>query len=192
LIPSWLMEKIMARPVTGDEETIEIAQIAILQATTLDELRQAQAVLLPLLYGLSLQQTAQVIGVSVGWACQLRRRFIAGRFVGAAGQPAPGGRKRQNMSVEQEREFLAPFIEQAQIGGVLVVGQIKAALDKRLGRAVSLSSTYNLLHRHDWRKLVPDKHHPQSDPLAQAEWKKNSPKHSATSSKTGRAGKPSS
>jgi transposase len=186
------MEKSIARPVIGDEETIEIAQIAILQATTLDELRQAQAVLLPLLYGLSLQQTAQVIGVSVGWACQLRRRFIAGRFVGAAGGPAPGGRKRQNMSVEQEREFLEPFIEQAQIGGVLVVGQIKAALDKRLGRAVSLSSTYNLLHRHDWRKLVPDKRHPQSDPLAQAQWKKNSPKPSATSSRTGRAGKPSS
>lgn len=182
----------MARPFTGDEETIETAQIAILQATTMDELRQAQAVLLPLLYGLSLKQTAQVIGVSLGWACQLRRRFITGRFVGASGAPAPGGRKRQNMSVEQEREFLAPFIEQAQTGGVLVVGQIKAALDKRLGRTVALSSTYKLLHRHDWRKLVPDKRHPQSDPLAQEEWKKNSLKFSAKSSKTGQAGKPSS
>jgi len=185
------MEKIMARPFTGDDETIEIAQIAIKQAITVDELRQAQAVLLPLLYGLSLEQTAQVIGVSLGWACQLRRRFIAGRFVGAGGAPARGGRKRQNLTVAQEREFLAPFIEQAQTGGVLVVGQIKAALDKRLGRTVALSSTYNLLHRHNWRKLVPDKRHPQSDPLAQEEWKKNSPKYSTKSSKTGQAGKPS-
>jgi Winged helix-turn helix len=94
------------------------------------------------------------------------------------------------MTVEQEREFLTPFIEQAQNGGVLVVGQIKAALDKRLGRAVGLSSTYNLLHRHNWRKLVPDKRHPQSDPLAQEEWKKNSPKSSAKSSKTGREANP--
>ena len=96
------------------------------------------------------------------------------------------------MTIEQEREFLAPFIEQAQTGGVLVVGQIKAALDKHLGRAVALSSTYKLLHRHNWRKLVPDKRHPQSDPLAQEEWKKNSLESSAKSSKTGRAGKPSS
>ena len=162
----------MARPFTGDEETIEIAQIAIGQATTLDELRQAQAVLLPLLYGLSLEQTAQVIGLSPGWACQLRRRFIAGRFVGAAGAPAAGGRRRQNMTIEQEREFLAPFIEQARNGGILVVGQIKAALDKRLGRTVALSSTYNLLQRHNWRKLVPDKRHPKSDPAAQEEWEK--------------------
>ena len=182
----------MARPFTGDEETIEIAQIAIGQATTLDELRQAQAVLLPLLYSLSLEQTAQVIGVSPGWACQLRRRFITGRFVGTAGAPAAGGRRRQNMTIEQEREFLTPFIEQAQNGGILVVGQIKAALDERLGRPVGLSSVYNLLHRHNWRKLVPDKRHPKSDPLAQEEWKKNSLKSSAKSSRTGRVGKPSS
>ena len=182
----------MARPFTGDKETIEIAQIAIGQATTVDELRQAQAVLLPLLYGLSLEQTAQVIGVSPGWACQLRRRFIAGRFVGAVGAPAAGGRRRQNMTIEQESEFLAPFIEQARNGGILVVGQIKAALDKRLGRTVALSSTYKLLQRHNWRKLVPDKRHPQSDPLAQQEWKKNSPKSSATSSKTGQEANPSS
>jgi hypothetical protein len=60
----------------------------------------------------------------------------------------------------------------AAAGGVLVVGQIKAALDKRLGREVALASAYNLLHRHNWRKLAPDKGHPQSDPVAQEEWKK--------------------
>jgi transposase len=38
---------------------------------------------------ISLQQTAQVIGVCLGGVCQLRRRrFITGRFVGAAGAPA--------------------------------------------------------------------------------------------------------
>ena len=63
----------MACPFTGGDETIEIAQIAVKQATTLDKLRQAQAVLLPLMYGLSLGQTARVLGISPGWACQLRR-----------------------------------------------------------------------------------------------------------------------
>ena len=181
----------MARPFTGNQQSIEVAQMALSQATTIDELRQAQAVLLPLVHGLSLEQTAQVLGVSLGWACQLRRRFITGRFVGAVGAPAPGGRKRQNLSVEQEREFLAPFIEQAQTGGVLVVGQMKAALDERLGRPAGLSSVYNLLHRHSWSKLVLDKRHPQSEPLAQEEWIKNSLKSSAKSSRTGRADKPS-
>jgi transposase len=79
------------------------------------------------------------------------------------------------MTPEQERTTLAPLLERAAAGGVLVVGQVKAELEQALGRPMALSSVYNLLHRHGWRKLAPDKRHPQSDPLAQQEWKKNCP-----------------
>lgn len=96
------------------------------------------------------------------------------------------------MSLQEERAFLAPFLEQAASGGVLVVGQIKGAPDKQLGREVALASAYNLLHRHNWRKFVPYKRHPQSDPLAQRSGKENSPKRSLPSAKTGRKAKPSS
>ena len=166
----------MARPASGDAEVLRNARETIACAKTLEQLRQAQAVVLPLDYAMSLADTAQVIGVSKGWACQLRREFMRGHKAGDPQTPVAGGRKRQNMSVSQEQEFLAPFLESASAGGVLVVGQIKAALDRQLGREVALSSVYNLLHRHNWRKLAPDKRHPQSDPLAQQEWKKNSPK----------------
>ena len=53
--------------------------------------------------------------------------------------------------------------------------EIKAALKRveaALGRLMSLPSVYTLLHRHDWRKLAPDKCRPQSDPVAQDEWEK--------------------
>jgi hypothetical protein len=65
----------MVRQVTGGE-VLGRAKKLIVEATTVNELRQAQAVLLPLEFGLTLAQTAHAIGVSVGWACQLRRRFI--------------------------------------------------------------------------------------------------------------------
>ena len=182
----------MSRRASGDEEVLIRAREAIATARTVEQLRQAQAVLLPLEYAMSLSATAQVIGVSRSWACQLRRRFMRGQVVGAPDAPTPGGRKRQNMSPEEEHEFLAPFFEQAATGGVLVVGQIKAALDQRLGRRVALASAYNLLHRHGWRKLVPDKRHPQSDPLAQQAWKKNSPQSLQPSARTGHKAKTSS
>lgn len=182
----------MSRPASGDDAVLINAREAIALAQTVEQLRQAQAVVLPLDYAMSLADTARAIGVSPGWACQLRRRFMQGKVVGTPDAPKPGGRKRQNLSLQEEREFLAPFLESAAAGGVLVVGQIKAALDKRLGREVALASVYNLLHRHNWRKLAPDKRHPQSDPLAQQEWKKNSPKLSIKSVKTGRKAKPSS
>ena len=181
----------MSRPASGNEDVLRNARQAIASATTVEQLRQAQAVVLPLDYALSLTDTADVIGVSPGWACQLRRRFMSGQIVGAADAPRPGGRKRQNMSLQEEREFLAPFLAQAAEGGVLVAAQIKAALDKRLGREVALASAYNLLHRHGWRKLAPDKRHPQSDPAAQQEWKKNFPKRLPVSVKTGRRDKTS-
>ena len=175
----------MARPATGDKEVLVRAREAIASATTLAQLRQAQAVVFPLDYGMSLESTAQALGVSASWACQLRCRFIRGSVVGAPEAPGPGGRKRENMTPEAEREFLAPFLEQAAAGGVLVVGQIKAALDRHLGRPVALGSAYNLLHRHGWRKLAPDKRHPKSDPAAQQEWKKNFPQPLLRSAVTG-------
>lgn len=180
----------MARPFTGDEEVQQRARRITRGNCTLEQFRQAQAVLLPLAYGMSLAEVADVIGVSPGWVCQLRRRFIRNASSGGTDAPGPGGRKRQNMSLQEEREFLAPFLESAAAGGVLVVGEIKAALDARLGRKVALASAYNLLHRHGWRKLVPDKRHPKSDPVAQEDWKKNSPKRSAKSTKAGRKTSP--
>lgn len=168
----------MARPARG-EQCLQQARQMLAQACTVEQLRQAQAVVLPLDHGLSLEQTAQAIGHSVTWTCRLRNRFIAGQVVGDGGAPARGGRRHQNMTPEQERAALEPFLERAAAGGILVVSQVKAELEQVLGRPMALSSVYNLLHRHGWRKLAPDKRHPQSDPLAQQEWKKNFPSTSA-------------
>jgi len=68
-----------------------------------------------------------------------------------------------------------------------VVGQVKAELEARLGRTMALSSVYNLLHRHGWRKLASDKRHPHSDALAQQEWEKNVPSDSPKSAPSGQA-----
>ena len=94
-------------------------------------------------------------------------RFVRGEGVPGYGSSRPGGRRRENLTREEEAAFLAPFLEKAQVGGILIVGEIKQALDARLGRKVALSSAYNLLHRHGWRKLAPDKRHPQADIAAQ-------------------------
>jgi transposase len=76
----------------------------------------------------------------------------------------------------EEEEFLAPWLEQASAGGLLVVSPLRAALAEKLGQPVKASVVYRLLARHGWRKVAPDTRHPKSDPEAQSEWKKNSPK----------------
>jgi hypothetical protein len=65
----------MARKARG-RDLLEQAKGCLSKAKTVEELRQAQAVVMPLEFGLSIKQTAHAIGVSTGWACQLRNRFI--------------------------------------------------------------------------------------------------------------------
>jgi transposase len=159
----------MARTATGSE-VLEQAQQALREAKTMEELRQAQAVVLPLLLGISIEQTAAALGVSVGWACQLRRRFITAGHLVRRTRPAQG--PRAYLSRAEEDALLEPFGERARQGQIVVAAEIRAALEERLGKRTAPSTVYNLLRRHGWRKLAPDRVHPQGNPPAQWRWKK--------------------
>jgi len=163
----------MARTPQG-KEVLEKAKALLPKVRTADELRKVQAVILPLEFGFSMERTAAIIGVSKGWACHLRTQFVRSGGVPSGKKGSWGGRRRENMNHEEEKAFLTPFFEKAATGGILIIGEIKQALDLRLGRTTALASAYNLLHRHGWRKLAPDARHPKADKEAQEEWKKNS------------------
>lgn len=74
----------MAR-IAGGADKLQWAREVLARAQTAEQLRQAQAVVLPLEYGLSLEQTAQAIGRSVAWTCRLRNRLLAGGVAGDGG-----------------------------------------------------------------------------------------------------------
>jgi hypothetical protein len=57
-------------------EVVDRALQVIANAVTVEQLGQTQAVVLPLRYGLSLAQTAQVTDLSMGWVSKQRNRFI--------------------------------------------------------------------------------------------------------------------
>jgi transposase len=163
---------LVSRPSRG-KEVLQKAKDYLSKARTVEELRQVQAVVFPLEFGLTLEQTAQAIGKSIRWTSQIRSEFIQRGGKVPHDKPFQGGRRRQNMTREEEAVFLAPFLDEAKKGEILVVSGIKQELEKHLGRKVALASAYNLLHRHGWRKLVPDKRNAKTDEEVQAEWKKN-------------------
>lgn len=166
----------MARPRLVDSRLVEHAKGLAARARSLDELRCAQAILLPALTGATLEQTACALGVaraSVGrFQAKVRRRLSHPAQLDAQW----GGRRNAAMSVEEELAFLQPWADMAGDGGMLVVAPLRAALAQKLGHPVTHSVVYRLLARHGWRKVAPDTRHPKSDPLVQQEWKKNSPK----------------
>jgi DNA-directed RNA polymerase specialized sigma subunit len=75
-------------------EVLEQARTQLIQAKSVEQLRQAQAVILPLSYGLSLEQTADVLGISASWTCKLRTRFARGEVIEPDSKC--GHRPRQN------------------------------------------------------------------------------------------------
>ena len=163
----------MARPRLVDRTVVEYAKGLAARAQTIEELRCAQAVLLPALLSATLEQTAAALGVgraSVGrYQTKIRKRLTHPAQL----EPQWGGRRHAAMSEEEEREFLEPWAEQSADGGMLVVAPLRAALAQRLGRPVTHSVVYRLLARHGWRKVAPDTRHPKSDPFEQEQWKKN-------------------
>ncbi len=166
----------MSRPRRIDSKLVVQAQAALAQATNVNALRAAQAVLLPALAHTTLEETAALLGVGRASVPRLQRRFREGLQPSRSPRARWGGRRRALMTLEEEKAFLAPWVEQARSAGVLVVSPLRAALAEKLGRKVAPSVVYRLLARHGWRKVAPDTGHPKSDPAAQAEWEKNSQK----------------
>lgn len=162
----------MARPRRIDSDLVAKAQRVVAQAHDLQELRMAQAVLLPGLAQLTLEQTAAVLGVGRATVARLQTRF---RHHGE-GPPATarpwGGRRRALLSPEQEQAFMADWKDAAERGELVVLTPLRAALDRKLGRRVKPSVVYRLVQRQRWRKVAPDTRHPKADPQVQSEWKK--------------------
>jgi hypothetical protein len=168
----------MARLASGTDQ-IDAARASLKSAVTADQLRAAQSVLLPLELGLSLAQTAQAIGRSVGATCKMRTTFCA---VAAGKQAAAKSkttlRNRAKATLQEEAAALDKVLHDAHLGGVVIIPRIKPLIEKALGKKMALSGLYRMLHRHDWRKLAPDTQHPKGDPQARQVWKKNSPSSS--------------
>jgi len=148
------------------------AQSAVMAATDAQELRAAQAVLLPALLRTSLEQTGKLLGVGRATVSRLQARFRE-RVTGAVPWRSRwGGRRRALLQPEEEKEFLSTWQSRAEAGELVVLSPLRAALSKKVGRAVAPSVVYRLMARHRWRKVAPDTRHPKSDAAVQDDWKK--------------------
>ncbi|MEZ0295591.1 MAG: helix-turn-helix domain-containing protein, partial [Candidatus Methylacidiphilales bacterium] len=120
----------MPRKVEHTTWIVERAKEALSRAHTVHALRVAQSILLPAEMGLTLAQTALMLGVSRATVTRFRAQFQESASP-AQGRSNPkggwGGRRHSWMTPEQEREFLAPWLEQAAAGHLVVVSPVWAA-----------------------------------------------------------------
>jgi transposase len=163
----------MARPLETDDEDIKYANELLRTTDNAKTMRMALAVVLPVMAGTSLLETAELLGISQKGTQNLRTRLNemrTGRHVARQ----HGGRQRENMTLEEEKAFLGSWEGQAAQGQTVVAGGMREALAKKLGKELNESYVYRLLKRHGWRKSAPDTRRPKADEAKQEKWKKNS------------------
>jgi len=100
----------MSRPVHFTPSTIRQARALVSKASSVDELRSAQAVLLSVDHGMSRPQIAALFGEAQATVGRLRshaRKPAAQKK--SARRASWGGRRRALMTLEEERAFLDPF-----------------------------------------------------------------------------------
>lgn len=136
-----------------------------------DEFRRFQAIWLRVSKGLSVKEISAATCYSASWIRQLHSIYRH-KGMEAIALSEKGGRYNENMSKLEEDAFIKPFLELAGDGGILEVSVIHSAYEKELGREVKKSVVYLLLHRHNWRKIVPRPTHPKTDNDAQEAFKK--------------------
>jgi transposase len=177
------------RPAREIEESVLSELERLLRRTTRkDQLQRIQCVLLRARQGLSCDEVAGVVGWNPCWVRQVWSAFLR-RGPEALISKARGGRRRANLSLQEEAALVRGFEEKARAAGILVVSQIHAAYEREAGHEVPKSTIYRVLERQGWRKVSPRPRHPKNDPEACEAFKKNSRRSSrARVGGRGRAG----
>ena len=140
----------MARTTQFTENHVQQARSIRDNAHRESEVIKSLAVLLPAEMKLSAKDAAQVLGISERTLFRYQADI---RHQDVPSKESWGGRRHAFLSPEEEEAFLAPWVTQAEQGGVLTVPPIHRALMDRLGKEIPISTTYRLLARHDWRKV---------------------------------------
>lgn len=67
----------------------------------------------------------------------------------------------RNMKFDEEEQFLSKYLIQAEKGQIVEVSEIKKEYIEKVGHSISNEQIYRVLHRHNWRKVMPRSKHPK-------------------------------
>ena len=122
--------------------------------------------------------TAPEIATCTGFSRRMVQKWVE-RYnaEGLAGLETKPGRGRKPPLTPEQEEQLQQRLDAGPLpddGVCTLRGQdVRRILESEYGQLRSLSAVYGLLHRLGYSSLVPRPQHPQADPAAQEEFKKN-------------------
>lgn len=118
-------------------------------------------------------------GTIYNWTCLYNSHGIEGLL-----SKKKGGRRREIMSVKNEKNFLNELVNDAATGIIVTAGKIRQKLTSAASKVISQSYIYDLLKRNKWRKVSPRPQNPKSSKDVRDKFKKDFPKLVEESGKT--------
>jgi hypothetical protein len=162
----------MARNLKTTNRFIKSALKQMKTASDVHEMRKCLSIVLVNQLRCSVEQAGTILGVSVPTISRLRKEFQYISSGKGSKRDDWGGRRHSFLSMEEEKEFLLPFVDKARAGELVIIASIHEAFEHMVGKEVPASTITRLLDRHRWRKLEPEPHHPDEDKVAQEAFKK--------------------
>src|SRR5580700_5672559 len=108
--------------------------------------RQRISMLLLRESGMTQPAIAEAMGVSLSTVNRAHMAYDQGGIKALKPKPC-GGRKRENMTIAQEKALLARFAKAAGAGEMLNIHDLKLAYERAIGHKTSSSTVYDLLGR---------------------------------------------
>src|SRR6202043_4188792 len=103
--------------------------------------------------GMTQPLIAAAMGVSLSTVNRAHMAYDHGGLEALKPRPS-GGRKRENMTLKEEKALLVRFAKAAGAGEMLNIHDLKKGLRKAIGHETSKSTIYNLLARQDRKSVV--------------------------------------
>jgi transposase len=155
----------------ADHLTIEQVKEKMKEAKDTRQLQRWQIIYTALIQPRKAEEIAKSVGVSKSLVQKMIPRYNR-EGIHAIEIKSSGGRYHDYMSIEEEKNFLAPFLDRAERGELTTTGEIHQAYEEQIGKSINVTTIYRLLDRHNWRKLMPSSLHPKADIEAQDAFKK--------------------
>lgn len=147
------------------------------RVSTVWEHRRIQCVLLRA-REMRAEDIAPIVGLHTASVWRIWAGYLSFGDDALLGEKRGKARGNAHLSLQQEKQFLQPFFAQAEKGQLLTVRMVHAALRECIGNDISPVTTFRMLRRHGWRKIVPLPAHPKGNKSQREKFKKAfSPTH---------------
>jgi transposase len=120
-------------------------------------------------------EISEIVGITTGTVYQWVHKY---NKIGPTSMilQGRGGRTGGLFTWDEEEKILEEVRVAAISGDIAIVYPLKNIVEKKLGRTVSIDYIYDLLHRHNWRQVVPRPRYPKGDAEAHIDREKKSRK----------------